>query len=120
MLTFKEKADLTAWRSFFGKNATTQPSDRQRTVINWVSLFNAKSETLTGKSAVVTSWIRDDNTSHFNGEAVDFRIRHYTRAEQWRLHRWALNRNIPIVKIRPETPDAHWHVGDLATLAFER
>ena len=90
-----------------------------------ITAFNCLSELTTGKSAVVTSWPRADQTFHNpatadDREAVDFRVRHYGPLQRRRLYRAAVRAGIPIVLIAGGTPNAHWHCGDLATLVFER
>jgi hypothetical protein len=111
VLTFKEYSDLVKWRANLG-------GDDQ--VRKWISMFHALSVIHTGQPAVVTSWYRDDGTAHKHGNAVDFRVRHYSSSQLRRLMRLAINAGIPVVLVRERTPSAHLHCGDLATLKYER
>ncbi len=126
MLTFKHEADRIRWRASFGRTARNLddvwqwvPNCDQVRCLAWISLFHALSVNLTGRSAVVTSWWREDETGHYLGEAVDFRIRGYSRIGRRRLERAALRHGLPIVRVSVGTPSEHWHCGHLATLASE-
>ena len=124
MLTFKHKADLADWRSLFGKSSMIAKYGRLHddisSTVSHITHFNVLSEMITGKSAVVTSWFRSDNTAHYGGRAADFRIRHYeSDIEKDRLENAAITAGIPIIRVKIGTPSEHWHCGQLATLAFE-
>ena len=116
MLTFKHRADLNRWRQGAG-------SQRVR---DRISLFNAISEVETGKSAVVTSWARTDRSFHnpdnaTDRECVDFRVRHYTPQQRAQVQIRAVEAGLPLVFIHDDDNPAaaHFHCGDLATLATE-
>ena len=124
MLTFKHKGDLDDWRSLFGKSSMIAKygrlNDDIAATVSHITQFNALSELITGRSAVVTSWFRADNTAHYGGRAADFRIRHYeSDIEKDRLENAAITAGIPIIRVKIGTPSEHWHCGQLATLAFE-
>jgi hypothetical protein len=73
----------------------------------WIMHFNALSELVTGKSAVVTSWYRNDATAHRHGSAVDFRrlsganknFPKYTKKNVEELEQEAIRIGIPLVVI---------------------
>jgi|TARA_Y100000310_G_scaffold134102_1_gene133122 hypothetical protein len=125
MLTFKQQSDLGRWRSGLsgGDPAEIGPPQAR----DWIASFNALSEHHTGKSAVVTSWYRDDRTAHRGGHAVDFRrlsganarFPKYTAQDVEALETAAVGAGIPIVVIKRGTPSEHWHCGEIATLAHE-
>jgi hypothetical protein len=87
---------------------------------SWIRDFNALSEAITGKSAIVTSWHRDDATAHNGGNAADFRTRHYTGRELKDLVTAATAQGIPVIKLYMGTPNQHLHCGELATLVYEQ
>jgi hypothetical protein len=109
MLKFKVDSDLALWRSGAGPLV-------QRT---WISQFNALSEAYAGKSAVVTSWFRDDISFHKNGFAVDFRTRIYSDEELNTLLEGASSLGIPVVSLYRGKPNQHIHCGDLMTRSTE-
>jgi hypothetical protein len=110
MLIFKHNADRLRYRADYTVAG----------IYETIALFNSLSENLTGKSAVVTSWHRNDNTAHNGGFAVDFRIHHYGPLQRRRLERAAIRHGIPIIQVKKGTPSHHWHCGPVATLAYER
>jgi hypothetical protein len=127
VLTFKHKSDWQRWRDGFGHSPTAAPV-HSLPARDWITRFNAISE-LWGKSAVVTSWFRYDNTAHNGGEAVDFRVHHYDPDELRDIAATAVDKGIPVVLIQPgddrsgphgRSPSAHFHCGEIATLAYER
>jgi hypothetical protein len=120
MLTFKHNADRLRYRSVFVTGMDGGVQEFTTGAYYHIGLFNALSENLTGKSAVVTSWHRDDHTAHNGGNAVDFRIHHYGPLETRRLERAAIRHGIPIIQVKKGTPSHHWHCGPVATLAYER
>ena len=83
------------------------------------------SEALTGKSAVVTSWARNDGTFHnptHPGKrplAIDFRTRDYTDDELISLLECATSAGLPCVSLYRGEDRQHIHCGDIATLAYE-
>ena len=116
MLTFKQKSDRDTWRRGEGSNAS-----RER-----ISLYNAISEAVTGKSAVVTSWYRNDNTWH-NPEncepsvvpCADFRTRIYDDDELKAVLSACIAAGLPAVSLYRGEPHQHIHCGDIMTLAYE-
>ena len=122
MLTFKHDDDLKRWRV-----ALPQPDPSPNEARRWIMLFNALSELHTGKSAVVTSWYRKDDTAHRHGRAVDFRrlseankhFPKYTKKNAEELEAEAVRIGIPVVVVKRGTPAEHWHCGEVATLSHE-
>ena len=117
MLGFKHKSDLLIWRSGFGNLYAIDGSIECR---RWIRDFNALSEAFTGKSALVTSWHRDDATAHNGGHAADFRVRHYNGGEIEILLKTATQAGIPVIFLYEGNPNAHLHCGEVATKVYER
>lgn len=118
MLTFKNRADLVRWRAGMGPRRTWLSAADQRTR-DRIALFNALSEVLTGISAVVTSWHREDDTAHNGGAAVDFRTRHYDDDQLRDLVGAATAAGLPCIVLYRGQPHEHIHCGEVATLATE-
>jgi len=110
MLGFKEQSDLLIWRS----------SEGYKEPRRWISLFNSISECVTGKSAMVTSWYRHDNTAHKMGKAVDFRTRDYSDDELAEILMLCVANGMPVSSLYRGKPSQHIHCGDLMTKKFER
>jgi hypothetical protein len=110
MLGFKEESDLHAWRTGVG-NAKVR---------HWISLFNSISEVVCGKSCVVTSWFREDNTFHKDGMAVDFRTRIYSNRQLSKILNRCVNAGMPVSSLYRNTDNQHIHCGDLMTLKIAR
>jgi len=110
LLTFKEHSDLETWRKGEGDKETRR----------WISLFNAISESVCGKSAVVTSWYRPDNTAHKVGRAVDFRTRIYSDEQLAKILGICVMNGMPVSSLYRGKPSQHIHCGDLMTKKFER
>lgn len=104
----------------------TNRDNANQHVRDWITLFNALSEQITGKSAVVTSWYRD-KLAHKGGNAVDFRrlsgankrFPKYTQKDAESLEQAAVAIGIPVVVIYRGLAAEHWHCGEVATLAHE-
>ena len=115
LLCFKQKSDLDTWRAGDGDQESR----------NRISLFNAISESVTGKSAVVTSWHRSDGTFHdvtrsdWTTTAIDFRTRIYDDDELRAVLRASTVAGLPAVSLYRGEPHQHIHCGDLMTKVFE-
>lgn len=119
MLTFKNRDDLVVWRSGMGPNRRQYWTRWEQQTRDRISLFNALSELLTGKSAVVTSWHRKDDTAHYGGAAADFRSKHYDDDELRAVLGAATAAGLPCIALYRGKPHEHIHCGELATLATE-
>ena len=111
MLSFKEKSDWQLWRDGLEGSPADIPNQHVR---DWITQFNALSEQITGKSAVVTSWYRD-SLAHKAGYAVKPK---YTEVDVEALEKAAVAIGIPVVVIYRGQPSEHWHCGEIATLAY--
>jgi hypothetical protein len=116
VLGFKHLSDRDKWRSGAG------PIEARRRI----SLFNAISEAVTGKSAMVTSWHRDDTTWHNPdkcGDMViqccDFRTRIYDDDQLVGLLHACTEAGLPVVSLYRGKPNQHIHLGDIMTLVYE-
>ena len=122
MLSFKEQSDWQLWRDGLERSPADIPNQPVR---DWITQFNAVSEQITGKSAVVTSWYRDE-LAHKAGYAVDFRRLSganrvkpkYSEVDVEALEKAAVAIGIPVVVIYRGQPSEHWHCGEIATLAY--
>jgi hypothetical protein len=110
MLGFKEESDLLIWRKDGG----------DKEVRRWISLFNAISEVVSKKSAMVTSWYRKDRTAHKMGLAVDFRTRIYSDRQLEEILGLCVSNGMPVSSLYRGSPSQHIHCGDLMTKKFER
>jgi hypothetical protein len=104
ILCFKEKKDLELWRYGHG-------TEEIRRRITWANIYSLQ---IVGHSATVTAWFKS-GPFHENMMAFDLRIRGYTPEEldRWRNAMW--NDKIPCHLLKD-----HFHVGELATLKYER
>jgi hypothetical protein len=109
ILCFKERKDLEIWRA--GKG-----SYEIRRRITWANIYLLQ---LTAKSATVTAWLKD-SLFHKDLEAFDLRVRDLDKAT---LRAWMMKMHedkIPCHLIDADTSNAHLHVGELATLKYEK
>ena len=113
MPRFKETGDRGMWTRGMGPQQTR----------TWISQVNAISKSVTGKSCVVTSWYRDDQSFHADGRAVDFRrcseanevYPQYTEQQAQEIERRAEAAGVPMIVVARGGPAEHWHCGDVWT-----
>ena len=112
MLTFKYQSDLDRWRSGKGPRKTRDQ----------ITLANALSASVSGRSITVTSWYagrKDKDVSwHIDGTCFDIRFRDLTDSDVKILVDHFTKAGIPIIDLS-EGANRHGHVGDVMTKATE-